>query len=54
MCHNFCLGLFKDAVSTSVSNGKIKELERLWKETVVVYLEISSRNLSGGTKENHE
>jgi hypothetical protein len=30
------------------------ELERMWKEAVMVYFEALSRHLPGGTEENHE
>jgi hypothetical protein len=32
----------------------MNELERIWKEKVVAWLKVLSRNLSGGTEKNHE
>jgi hypothetical protein len=31
-----------------------KDLERMWKEAVLVYFEVLSRNVLGGTEENHK
>jgi hypothetical protein len=30
------------------------ELERIWKEAIVVYFKVSSRRSLGGSEENHE
>jgi hypothetical protein len=49
----FICGLFNEAVSSSASNDRMhNELERIWKEVVVAY--VQSRHLPAGTKGNHE
>jgi hypothetical protein len=30
------------------------KFERIWKEAVVAYFKVKSRNFSGGTQENHD
>jgi hypothetical protein len=54
----FVCGLFNNAVSSSdyiaSNNMMVNELERIWKEAVMVYFKLLSWHLRGGTEENNE
>jgi hypothetical protein len=49
--------LFNDTVSGShyiKLYERINELERMWKEAVVIEFQVQSHHLSGGTEDTHE